>query len=324
MTSGVSKVGRPTKAEKEMRDTIADMVMAGVGLNMVESMKEMLEEAKPDFVKMIEDAEKRIMAAKNITITTPNKVKELNQLTHKSFSTLVRLLTDQMPIMLVGPAGSGKTFAASQAAEALDLEFASISVGSQTSKTDLLGYMHAGGKYVSTSFRESYEKGGVFLMDEIDAGNANVLIVLNSALAGDECAFPDGMVDKHPDFRFIATANTYGMGASRQYVGRNQIDAATLDRFWMVPWDIDETLEASMIASYEHGDRWHRVIKGVRELVEDHSYRVIVSPRATLKGVKMLSFGFGIDEVIEMCLVATAGQTERDVITNRAKELWGR
>jgi len=83
-------------------------------------------------------------------------------------------------------------------ADALSLSFHAISVGSQTSKSDLAGYMTATGEYVRTQFREAYENGGLFLLDEADAGNSNVLILLNAALSNGKMAFPDGMVDAHP------------------------------------------------------------------------------------------------------------------------------
>ena len=47
-------------------------------------------------------------------------------------------------------------------AKALGLAFYFISVGLQTSKSDLVGYMSATGAYVTTHLRQAYEFGGVF------------------------------------------------------------------------------------------------------------------------------------------------------------------
>src|SRR5215217_6156820 len=95
-------------------------------------------------------------------------------------------------------------------------------------------------------------------MDEIDAGNANVIIQVNAALSNGYCSFPDGMVQRHDDFIFLASANTFGDGASRQYVGRNQLDAATLDRFTTLVWEIDEELEEIMAGGSADGKKWLR------------------------------------------------------------------
>ena len=245
------------------------------------------------------------------------KKTEIKGLKHKQLDTLLKVVGIDQNALLVGSAGSGKTKAGQQVAEALKLDFYAISVGSQTSKSDILGYMDANGKYVQTEFRKAYEKGGVFLMDEIDAGNSNVLIVLNSALANGLCAFPDKMVKKHKDFRFIGTANTYGNGANRQYVGRNQLDSATLDRFTIIDWEIDETLEKNRISSYESGEYWHAVIKKIRDYINRNEIRAIVSPRATMKGVQLLGLGFTLEETLKMCVF---GQVPEDKIHNVRKE----
>lgn len=238
-----------------------------------------------------------------LKIETPTSSKELKGLKHKKLKQLIKLVSANLNVLMVGMAGTGKTKGASQVAEALGLPFYCISVGSQTSKSDILGYQDANGNYIRTAFREAYENGGVFVMDEIDAGNSNVLIVLNSALANDICSFPDKMVERHKDFRFIATANTYGNGADRTYVGRNQLDGATLDRFVVLDWQIDEALERALVKNYEFGEVWLDTIHDFRRKVEDHGLRAIISPRATIKGSQELELGFKIDDVIESVIL---------------------
>lgn len=208
--------------------------------------------------------------------------------THVQFPDLLNFVSRGLDVLITGGAGTGKTHAARQVAEALSLPFYCQSVGAQTSKSDLLGYMDATGMYVKSNFRRAYEEGGVFVMDEIDAGNANVLIVLNSALSNNVCAFPDEMVKRHEDFKFIATANTYGQGASREYVGRNQLDAATLDRFVVVNWGIDHELERQMVAPYLYGEIWLEFVRATRTWVYAEDIKAIISPRITLQGAIML------------------------------------
>jgi hypothetical protein len=47
---------------------------------------------------------------------------------------------------------------------------------------DLLGFKDATGKAVHTELRKAWEHGGVFLCDEMNAGNANVLATANALL----------------------------------------------------------------------------------------------------------------------------------------------
>jgi cobaltochelatase CobS len=227
---------------------------------------------------------------------------------HYQTATLIRLVNLCIPVMLVGPAGSGKTHASEQCAEALGLRFFPMSVGPQTSKTDLLGYTDAHSNVVRTPFREAFENGGLFLLDEIDAGNPAVLTTLNSALANGHCSFPGAVepVKKHADFRVVAAANTFGNGASRQYVGRNQLDAATLDRFVAEAWNYDTTLEASIVGAAAPArlsltpakstpctaDEWTAYVHALREAALNTGVRAIFSTRAIIYGCRMLAAGF--------------------------------
>jgi cobaltochelatase CobS len=226
---------------------------------------------------------------------------------HFLFDLVLRVCQCRLSPMLVGPSGSGKTHLAKQVAEALELPFFCISVCETTSEFQFLGYMDAHGAYVRTPFRDAYEHGGVFCLDEIDGGGAS-LIVLNSALAGQFCMFPDGMVKRHADFVLIATANTYGLGADREYVGRQQLDAATLNRLFMIEFPYDHCLEAAMIGASADGDAqtidlergglptvdaWLKRVRKLRAAAEALRERIVISPRATRDGCKLLAAGIG-------------------------------
>lgn len=199
---------------------------------------------------------------------------------------------------LVGPAGSGKTVLAEIAAERNNLPFYAQSVGAQTTMTHLMGYMDAGGRYVESTFRKAYEKGGVFLMDEIDAGNANVFTCINSAISNDFCSFPDKMVARHEDFACVAAANTFGTGGNIVYVGRNQLDAATLDRFVFVRVPYDEKLEDSIVQD----KKWLRVVRSIRAAVEELGIQIVVSMRASIHGEKLLNAGFSQEDTLDMVI----------------------
>lgn len=274
--------------------------------------------------EQVEKIQALLSTGAKLEVTTNNSVKTVTGLKHKQLKQLIQVVGQRIPILMVGMAGTGKTHAAEQVAEALNIPFYAMSVGAQTSKSDILGFIHAGGEYVPTLFRKSYENGGVFLMDELDAGNANVLIQVNAALSNNYCAFPDGMVKRHKDFAFIATANTYGNGANRQYVGRNQLDAATLDRFAILDWKIDETLEKSLVSNYQYGEQWHEVVKDVRKYVSEQGMRVLVTPRTTLRGVMLINTGFSLEDTIHAALLNSVPQDKQSEIKNRLLNKWGK
>lgn len=223
---------------------------------------------------------KEITARGSIAVDTTGK--------HEKLPEIISLLRSaKLPLYLVGPAGTGKTTLAEQAAQILGFDFSFISVSAQTTESKLLGFMNASGNYVSTEFRRIYENGGVFLLDEIDNGNANVLAVLNSALANCFCAFPDGTIKKHENFRMLAAANTYGTGPDRKYIGRNKLDAATLDRFYHIDINYSDNIENSIVSSYaasiESAADIYNKLKKLRSYIENNGLEVVASTRGLIK-----------------------------------------
>lgn len=237
------------------------------------------------------------------TVEAPDK-----KVVHKAFHHIIKILSSQKRkeknIMIVGAAGGGKTYLVSCVADALKLPFYPMSVGLQTTKSDLLGFVNAQGGYVTSPIREAYEKGGVLLLDEFDAAHAGVVTILNSLLANGHCSFPDKIVEKHKDFICLCACNTYGRGGNTDYVGRNRLDAATLDRFIIVDVDYDEKLESALTGN----DKWLKIINKIRSNAEIQGIKQIISPRASMDGADLLEVGFTPDEVLDMVVFKGANE----------------
>ena len=230
-----------------------------------------------------------------VVLSDTNIVSDVKGYAHEKLPTLLRIISARLPLFLVGEAGSGKTHLVEQCAETLGLKFYCISVCAQTTSSALLGYMDANGKYVPSLFRQAYENGGVFLLDEIDNGNPNVLSVLNASVSNCVCSFPDKMVRRHPDFVLAASGNTYGHGANRKYVGRLEIDGATLDRFVFVEIGYDNKLEEQICGSKSYA----KLIQAIRKKAQELKLRNIISPRASINGVKLLKKGISLEDVLQ-------------------------
>jgi len=250
-----------------------------------------------------------------LDLRTPELNLMLDEVMHHRFPHLLAAVSARVNVMLVGPAGSGKTTAAKKAAEALGLPF--YGTGAIGTKFELSGFIDAQGRIISTDFRKAFTEGGVFLFDEMDGSLPAALLSFNSALANDWYDFPGGVQQRHPDFRVIAGANTYGTGADRQYVGRNQLDAASLDRYATLNWDYDEALEASFVGApvptgapvpasitpLSEGEaqssavRFFQRVRKVRAAVTELKVRHVVSPRATINGSKLLAAGWSWKDV---------------------------
>lgn len=244
-----------------------------------------------------------------VTVVNNDNKKNLGT-QHRSFPTLLKILEQKLNVYICGPAGSGKTTAAKNCAEALNVPF--YFTGAIASEYKLTGFIDAQGKIVSTDFRKAYENGGLFLFDEIDASFPQAVLAFNAALANDYMDFPDKRVKKHENFYCIAAANTIGMGADRQYVGRNQLDAASLDRFVFLDWQYDENLEQELAGN----KTWTYKVQKIRKIVNEKKIRFVVSPRASIKGAQLLAAGFNESEVEEMVLWKGMDEATKNSIKN--------
>lgn len=211
-------------------------------------------------------------------------------------------------IMMVGPAGCGKTTIGNHVAQALQLPFYITST--ITSEHQLTGYMDGYGKYHSTPFRQAFEHGGVWIADEIDAWDAAALLAANSALANGYANFPDSErpITRHNLFRMVATANTFGNGADRIYIGRNELDAASLDRFALITVDYDLELERLFAAGQQ---RWLNHVWQLREKVTSKQIRHVVSSRAVAMGAAALIDGDDWSSVSECYLLKGMSAADR-------------
>ena len=220
---------------------------------------------------------------------------------HKDFPNVLSCIAAGVNVVAVGPAGSGKSTIFEQAAAALDLPY--YFTGAVQQEHKIMGFVDANGTYHRTPFRDAFEHGGVFVMEEFDGSGARALLSINNAAANEHCDFPDGMVKKHKDFVLVMAGNTYGTGASRQYVGRQQIDAATLDRFVFLEIGYDEELELDVALSFnKDATSWVRKVQAFRHKVERAGIRHVVSPRASIMGAKLLKQGMDESKVVQYTL----------------------
>lgn len=320
--TGLELIEPAEQPKEEANPSENPVTKTGDGLHELFQLKGYLEKKiDEDVTGELGELREAIKAKQTLEVKVGDKTGEVKGLKHKQLEQLINYAALRLSPLLVGMAGTGKTHAGEQVADALGLKFYAMSVGAQTSKSDIIGYMAANGQYVPTHFREAYENGGVFLMDEIDAGNANVLIQINAALSNNLCAFPDAMVKRHEDFVFIASANTFGNGANRQYVGRNQLDAATLDRFAVIEWFIDDDIE-SQLTTGVNGKAWYMAVRAARDYVAEKSIRALISPRATQKGSKLLHIGQPLEEVIHATMLGSVPEDKKKDVQQVATQIF--
>ena len=247
--------------------------------------------------------ERKLKAIKptKVEVVTATATKRV-ETAHKSFADAVALVGMKKNIALIGEAGSGKSHGAIQMARALDLDYVVESCHGKMQSFDLVGAISpTTGEYISTKLRDAYENGKVLILDEFDRSNTETTIALNGILAGDCYGFPDGMVERHADFRVIACQNTFGTGASKTYASAKPQDGSTLTRFTRIEWDIDTKLEKAICGDTEAT----RVVQSIRKNAKDNGYdQILITPRQAIDCNQMVdSLGWTLKKAVEFsCL----------------------
>ncbi len=204
---------------------------------------------------------------------------------HHKFPEVLKLVENDINVLITGPAGTGKTTLLRNISETLELEFYSMPMTKQTTLNALLGFISLNGEYIPSQLRKAVEHGGMMLLDELDAADPNTVLCLNT-LENGYLAFPDGVVETHKDFRLVATANPQDQ--HNVYTGRSRLDAATLDRYDIIELPRDEDLELSLTDSktlYE--------VTMARNVLRDNSASREISMRDAIRLHKRKEIGLG-------------------------------
>lgn len=209
---------------------------------------------------------------------------------HYQVKPLLETLGAGLSAMIIGPTGSGKTRVTKPVAVALGCKHYAIrQVNKQTGTHDLIGFNNSGGQYVPGVLTDVIKHGGLAVIDEMDNGNSNVLMIIKGICSG-HINMPYGPQDVHPDCRLMCTANTWGLGPDREYVGRNALDVALLNEFVCIEWPYDTDAEKAWAKeTYIRVDKPHITpvqfnkfcdrFQKMREYAESNKIRVIFSTR---------------------------------------------
>lgn len=247
-----------------------------------------------DFIK----AEYGAIERKVVTVIDGKKY-EGEGVAHEKFDTIVKFVANNEPVFLTGPAGSGKNVLCQQVAKALGLNFYFSNAVTQEYK--ITGFTDAMGVFHESQFYKAFKYGGLFMLDEMDASIPEVLVILNAAIANRYFDFPApiGYVEAHPDFRVVAAGNTFGLGANYEYVGRNQLDMASLDRFAVVKVSYDRNIELNVA---QGNVELVAFADDLRKAAEKAGIRFLVSYRAIGRIAKLEGL-LGLDEALKTCLI---------------------
>jgi cobaltochelatase CobS len=261
-----------------------------------------------DRVRAIVDEALSGVAPRRIEVSSAAGVITLEERTNPVFERILGLVGQGENVLIVGPAGCGKTHLCEQVARALGRRFGMLSGSAGASESQIMGWLlpSDGGRfeYQPSEFIELYEGGNSFFcFDEFDAFDGNMFLCANSALSNGHITVPQRIgnqrVKRGENVGIICTANTFGTGADPIYSGRNQLDGATLDRFVVVEMTYDKALESDMgKAGGLKADQMERFWQ-LRNKVETAGLLRVISTRALKKIISNMRCGMDFGPALQ-------------------------
>ena len=230
---------------------------------------------------------------------------------------LVRSVLRGENVMMLGPAGCGKTLAASTVANAMQRPFHYFNLGAtQDPRGSLIGNMHFD-KDTGTYFSKSafvhaiQQENSVILLDELSRAHPEAWNILMTVLDDTQRYL---RLDESPDADvvkvakgvcFIATAN---IGV--EYTSTRVIDRAITDRFYLLEMDtLTKGQQSTLLRQVcpELSEKTIDVNSSIYEQIQNellsNSGKISsgISTRTTIGAAKLICDGFSIAEALDVC-----------------------
>ena len=202
----------------------------------------------------------------------------------------------QLPLMLKGPTGCGKTRFVEHMAARLGRELITVSCNEDTSATDLLGrHLLQGGDtvWVDGPVTRAVRTGAILYLDEIAEARADAIVVIHSLADHRREIFLDRTGEKLSAADGFSLIVSFNPGYQRSL---RELKPSTRQRFAAIQFGYpDESAEASIVVSESGTDeatakKLVRIATKIRQLTE-LSLMESVSTRLLIAAGKLISAG---------------------------------
>lgn len=259
-------------------------------------VENILNSRKICFDDLCKDVVDLLKTTTNIKVHIPN----MNTQSFKNdIPNLLKIIDDVIlgnNVMLIGGAGTGKTFLAEKVASILGLETEVINCNQFTSPIEINGGQTIEG-YQEGKLIKAWSEGKLLILDELPKLDPNTAGILNEALAKtgiDEKSERAFIVNTRGDrfrkkqgFGVIATGNVYPNTESTAYGANNKQDLSLLDRFGGSVYEIEKNPEfEKKVILPKHLFIWV-ICDTMRSLIEKNKWEAQVSIRLMETSLKV-------------------------------------
>jgi len=265
--------------------------------------------------------------SKGITIKLDHKDKSV--IKHSWHETLATDVNLGRTVAIIGSSGNGKSYGVKHVLEQLGFNIYHMDCTDSVTVDQLVGGITpepdgVGG--IRMVFKEGLfakafsDPKAAIQLDEYDALDPRVAMSLQSALHRNakgrwlSCQdHPDGGIRAAGLCPIVVTMNTFGDGPTREYVGRNTLDAANKDRFDTIiitDYENEQDILVSNGFSKKQSEQIVSMAERYRKAINEKGLRVILSTRRLIN----------IAECIHSLKMSIEGAFERDFL-NRLDHL---
>lgn len=225
-------------------------------------------------------------------------------------------LRDNMPMLIMGHTGTGKTSAIRYIASLVKLPYVRVNMTGYTTPDELIGSKSVkdGHTYYEDGIiTNAMKRGAILVLDEINATSPDCLFILHGLLDDDRrITLPNGdVIQPHENFRVFATCNP-------DYEGTHSMNRAFLDRFPFIltfdtlsPNDEVELLQKRTGIPQDMANILVSIATMNRTAFTEQKTLTYLSTRTLLTCAAFIQAGMSIQEAVTYSLI-NKGRSDED------------